>query len=113
KNVLIKDLARNDIFECVADAFRYKKLVLASTTYNTEVFPKMREFIAHLAERNFQKRNVGFIENGAWAPLATKVMAKMFEPLKEIKILENKVTIKISVNAAVESQLEKLAEELF
>ena len=85
KNVLIKDLARNDIFECVADAFRYKKLVLASTTYNTEVFPKMREFIAHLAERNFQNRTVGFIENCSWAPLAAKTMAKMFEPLKEIK----------------------------
>ncbi|MDO5767128.1 MAG: flavodoxin domain-containing protein [Spirochaetales bacterium] len=112
KNVLIKDLARNDIFECVADAFRYKKLVLASTTYNTEVFPKMREFIAHLAERNFQNRTVGFIENCSWAPLAAKTMAKMFEPLKEIKILEEKVTIKIAVNEEVEKQLENFAEKL-
>ena len=112
KNVLIKDLARNDIFECVADAFRYKKLVLASTTYNTEVFPKMREFIAHLVERNFQNRTVGFIENCSWAPLAAKTMAKMFEPLKEIKILEEKVTIKIAVNEEVEKQLENFAEKL-
>ena len=105
KNVILKDLARNDIFDCVATAFRYKKLILASTTYNGGVFPKMREFIEHLVERNFQKRTVGFVENGSWAPLAARVMAKSFESLKDIEIVEPAVTIKIAVNPEV---LEKL-----
>ena len=109
KNVVLKDLARSDIFDCVATAFRYKKLILASTTYNGGVFPKMREFIEHLAERNFQKRTVGFVENGSWAPLAAKVMAKSFEPLKEIEIAEPAVTIKIAVNDEVLERLEEFA----
>lgn len=110
--VAIADLAREDTYECVEDAFRYGKLVLASTTYNGEVFPTMREFISHLAERNYQKRTVAFIENGSWAPVAAKVMAKMFEGLKEINIIENKVTMKIAMNEEVVGQLEELAEVL-
>lgn len=110
--VAIADLAREDTYECVEDAFRHGKLVLASTTYNGEVFPKMREFISHLAERNYQKRTVAFIENGSWAPTAAKVMAKMFEPMKDITILEDKVTMKIAMNDAVNAQLETLADSL-
>lgn len=109
KNVILKDLARNDIFDCVATAFRYKKLILASTTYNGGVFPKMREFIEHLVERNFQKRTVGFVENGSWAPLAARVMAKSFESLKDIEIVEPAVTIKIAVNPEVLEKLENFA----
>lgn len=110
--VSIADLAREDTYECVEDAFRYGKLVLASTTYCGEVFPKMREFISHLAERNYQKRTVAFIENGSWAPMAAKVMASMFEPMKDISIVENKVTMKIAMNDAVAAQIEALADSL-
>jgi len=110
--VSIADLAREDTYECVEDAFRYGKLVLASTTYNGEVFPTMREFISHLAERNYQKRTVAFIENGSWAPVAAKVMAGMFEPMKDITIVENKVTMKIAMNDGVVAQIEALADSL-
>jgi len=110
--VSIADLAREDTYECVEDAFRYGKLVLASTTYNGEVFPTMREFISHLAERNYQKRTVAFIENGAWAPVAAKVMTAMFEPMKDISILDTKVTMKIAMNEAVETQIAVLADAL-
>lgn len=110
--VAIADLAREDTYECVEDAFRYSKLVLASTTYNGEVFPAMREFIQHLTERNFQKRTVAFIENGAWAPRAAKVMADMFAQSKDIKLCQTGVSIKIAVNDAVNAQLENLAAEL-
>jgi len=110
--VSIADLAREDTYECVEDAFRYGKLVLASTTYNGEVFPTMREFISHLAERNYQKRTVAFIENGSWAPTAAKVMAAMFEPMKDISIVENKVTMKIAMNESVVAQIEALADSL-
>lgn len=110
--VVISDLAREDTYECIEDAFRYGKLVLASTTYNGEVFPKMREFIAHLAERNYQKRTIAFIENGSWAPMAAKSMAALVEPMKDINVLENKVTIKIAMNEAVETQLNALADSL-
>lgn len=110
--VSIADLAREDIYECVEDAFRYGKLVLASTTYNGEVFPIMREFISHLTERNYQKRTVAFVENGSWAPAAAKAMKAMLEPLKEIKIIEEKVTMKIAMNDATVEQIENLAEVL-
>lgn len=110
--VTIADLAREDIYECVEDAFRYSKLVLATTTYCGGVFPKMREFISHLAERNFQKRTVALIENGSWAPSAVKGMAAMLEPLQDIKIIDEKVTIKIAVNDETVRQLEFLAEKL-
>jgi len=110
--VVCCDLAREDTYECIEDAFRYGKLVLASTTYNGEVFPKMREFIAHLKERNYQNRTVAFIENGSWAPMAAKAMTAQFEGMKDITFAQNKVTIKIAVNDAVEAQLDALAEEL-
>ena len=110
--VALFDLAREDIYECVEDAFRYGKLVLASTTYNGGVFPKMKEFIQHLTERNYQKRKIAFIENGSWSPMAARTMASMFEASKDITFAENKVTIKISMTAENEAALEKLAEEL-
>lgn len=110
--VAISDLAREDTYECVEDAFRYGKLVLASTTYNGGVFPTMREFIEHLTARNYQNRTVAFIENGSWAPMATKTMTAMFEASKDIKICETKVTVKIAGTDETTAQLEKLAEEL-
>lgn len=110
--VTIADLAREDTYECVEDAFRYSKLVLATTTYCGGIFPKMREFISHLTERNFQKRTVALIENGSWAPSAVKGMAAMLEPLQDIKIIDEKVTIKIAVNDETVRQLEFLAEKL-
>ena len=96
----------------IEDAFRYGKLVLATTTYNGEVFPKMREFILHLSERNYQKRTIALIENGSWLPAAAKKMSDMLSSLKDVKILDNKVTIKIAVTQEVVAQLEALAEEL-
>ena len=110
--VAIADLAREDTYECVEDAFRYSKLVLATTTYCGGIFPKMREFISHLTERNFQKRTVALIENGSWAPSAVKGMTAMLEPLQDIKIIDEKVTIKIAVNDETVRQLELLAEKL-
>ena len=108
----VADLAREDTYECVEDAFRYSKLVLATTTYCGGIFPKMREFISHLAERNFQKRTVALIENGSWAPTAVKGMTAMLEPLKDIKIIDEKVTVKIAVTEETVRQLEVLAEKL-
>ena len=110
--VAVADLAREDTYECVEDAFRYSKLVLATTTYCGGIFPKMREFISHLAERNFQKRTVALIENGSWAPTAVKGMTEMLEPLKDIKIIDEKVTVKIAVTEETVRQLEVLAEKL-
>ena len=110
--VAVADLAREDTYECVEDAFRYSKLVLATTTYCGGIFPKMREFISHLAERNFQKRTVALIENGSWAPTAVKGMTAMLEPLKDIKIIDEKVTVKIAVTEETVRQLEVLAEKL-
>ena len=110
--VAIADLAREDTYESIEDAFRYGKLVLATTTYNGEVFPKMREFISHLSERNYQKRTIALIENGSWLPAAAKKMSEMLSSLKDVKILDNKVTIKIAVTQEVVAQLESLAEEI-
>ena len=111
-NVEISDLARDDWAECVEDAFRYDKLVLATTTYNSEIFPFMRQFIDHLTERGFQKRTVAFIENGTWAPTAAKVMKKMFEGSKDLTFAENTVTIKSALNEESTAQLMALADEL-
>ncbi len=111
-NVEISDLARSDWAECVEDAFRYDKLVLATTTYNAEIFPYMRQFIDHLTERNFQKRTVAFIENGSWAPTAMKVMRGMFDGCKDITFAENNVTIKSALNEESTAQLMALADEL-
>ena len=110
--VAISDLAREDTYECVEDAFRYGKLVLATTTYNGGIFPTMREFIEHLTERNYQNRTIAFIENGSWAPMATKAMTAMFEASKNITILPAKVTVKIAMNDETVTQLETLADDL-
>ena len=110
--VAVSDLARDDQPEAVEDAFRYGRLVLATTTYNMDVFPWMRHFIDHLTERNYQKRSVGFIENGSWAPVAAKVMKGMFGKSKDIVFLDPVVTIRGALDAGSEAQLEALAEEL-
>jgi flavorubredoxin len=110
--VVVNDLARCDMAEAVEDAFRYGKIVLATTTYNTDIFPFMREFISHLTERNFSNRTVGFIENGSWAPLAVKVMKGMLEKCKNITYTENNVKIISALNEESRTQLEKLADEL-
>lgn len=108
----VVDLARADMAECVEDAFRYSKLVLATTTYNADIFPFMKEFINHLTERNFQNRHVAFIENGSWAPMATKVMKNMLAGCKNLSYAENNVTITSALNATSMDQIEALAEEL-
>ena len=110
--VVLNDLARCDMYEAVEDAFRYGKLVLATTTYNGDIFPFMREFINHLTERNYQNRTVAFIENGTWAPMAAKIMAKMLETSKNITFAEQKVSIMSTLNEDSSAQLEALADEL-
>lgn len=110
--VVVNDLARVDMAEAVEDAFRYSKIVLATTTYNSEIFPFMREFINHLTERNFSNRTVAFIENGSWAPMANKVMKGMFEKSKNLTFAENNVTIRSALNEESTKALEALAEEL-
>ena len=110
--VVVHDLARCDMAEAVADAFRYSKLVLATTTYNAEIFPFMREFIDHLTARNFQNRTVALIENGSWGPVAAKVMRKELENSKKITFTDTTVTIKSALNEQSAAQLEALADEL-
>lgn len=110
--VAIADLAREDMAECVEDAFRYDRLVLASLTYNGDVFPFMKTFINDLLERNYQNRKVAFIENGTWAPNAGKVMKSMFEKSKNITFAETQVTVKSAVNEDAEAAIDKLADEL-
>ena len=110
--VSVADLARDDMAEAVEDAFRYSKLVLATTTYNGDVFPFMKEYIHHLTERNYQNRTVAFMENGSWAPVATKFMMKMLEGSKNLTLAENKVRILSALSAESEQQIEALAEEL-
>ena len=110
--VVVHDLARGDMALAVADAFRYNKLVLATTTYNADIFPFMRTFIEHLTERNYQNRLVGFVENGSWAPTAAKVMRGLFEKSKGLSFCANTVTITSALNAASEAQLAALADEL-
>lgn len=110
--VAVNDLARCDMAEAVEDAFRYGKIVLATTTYNTEIFPFMREFINHLTERNFSNRTVAFIENGSWAPMATKVMKNMLEKSKNLSYTTNTVRIISSLNDESMEALENLANEL-
>lgn len=112
KKVAVNDLARCDMAEAVEDAFRYGKLVLATTTYNSEIFPFMREFINHLTERNFQNRTVAFIENGSWAPMATKVMKGLLANSKNITFAENSVKIISALNEESTAQLNALADEL-
>ena len=109
EKVAITDLARDDIAEAVEDAFRYDRLVLASPTYNGDVFPFMREFIEALTERNYQKRTIGLIENGSWAATAAKVMRQLFEKSKEITFTETTVKIMSTLNEESTTQLENLA----
>ena len=106
------DLSRCDMSEAVADAFRYSKLVLATTTYNADIFPHMREFINHLTERNYQKRTVGLIENGTWAPMAAKIMRGMLEGAKDISFLDTVVRILSSLTEENEAEINSLADEL-
>ncbi len=110
--VACSDLARDDMPEVVEDAFRYGKLVLATTTYNADIFPFMRTFIDHLVERKYQNRLVGFIENGSWAPMAAKVMKGLLEGSKGIRFCANAVTVLSAPNAGTEAQLAALADEL-
>lgn len=112
EKVALSDLAEDDMAEAVEDAFRYDRLVLASPTYNADVFPFMRHFIEALTERNYQDRTVGFIENGSWAPTAAKVMKKMLENSKNLSFLSNDVTIKSAPNDETEKALYSMAEEL-
>ena len=110
--VVVCDLAREDMAEAVEDAFRYGKLVLATTTYNADVFPFMRTFVEHLTERNYQKRTVGLIENGSWAPLAAKVMKEMFAKSKNITWMDNNLRIMSSLSDENMEQIEAMADEL-
>lgn len=110
--VAITDLARDDMAEAVEDAFRYGKMVLATTTYNGDIFPFMREFINELLERNYQNRNVGIIENGTWAPMAAKMIRAKFEGSKDIRFAENTVTINAALDDAARSKIDQLAAEL-
>ena len=110
--VVVNDLARCDMAEAVEDAFRYGKHVFATTTYNADIFPFMKEFINHLTERNFQNKTVAFIENGSWAPTATKVMKGMLEKSKNLTLCENEVKILSALTEENKAQLDALAEEL-
>ena len=112
EKIVIRDLARCDMAAAVADAFRYGKLVLATTTYNADIFPFMRTFITHLTERNFQNRTVALMENGSWAPMAAKVMGGMLEKSKNLTFTETTVKITSALGDDSISRIEKLAEEL-
>ena len=110
--VVVNDLARCDMAECVEDAFRYGKLVLATTTYNGDVFPHMKEFIHHLTERSYQNRTIGLMENGTWAPTAAKAMMKLLDGSKNLHFCENSVKILSALSDASRAQIEALAKEL-
>ena len=112
EKVVLTDLTRDDMAEAVEDAFRYNRLVLASATYNADVFPSMRNFILSLTERNFQNRTVAFIENGSWAPMAAKVMKQMLSAAKNLIFVEDEVHIKSVLDSESTAQLEKLARAL-
>ena len=110
--VAVSDMARDDMAEAVEDAFRYGKIVLATTTYNADIFPFMKEFIEHLTERNYQNRKIGFIENGSWAPTAAKVMKGMLEGCKNTTFAETEVKILSAMTEENKAQIEQLAKEL-
>ena len=110
--VVVHDLARGDMAEAVEDAFRYGKLVLASTTYNADIFPFMKTFIHHLTERSFQNRTIGLIENGSWAPMAAKIMKGMFAGSKNITFTDTTVKILSALNDQSKAQIDYMAEEL-
>lgn len=108
----ISDLARCDMAEAVEDAFRYGKLVLATTTYNADIFPFMKQFIDHLTERNYQNRTLGFIENGTWAPAAAKIMKAMFEKSRNINYIDTTVTLRSAMTEENAEAIDRMAEEL-
>lgn len=110
--VVVTDLARDDMAEAVEDAFRHGKLILATTTYNGDIFPFMKEFINHLTERNYQNRKIGFVENGSWTPMAAKIMKTAFEKSKNITFADTTVTIRSAVDATSEAQIAVLAKEM-
>lgn len=110
--VVVNDLARCDMAEAVEDAFRFDKLVLATTTYNGDIFPFMKQFIQHLTERGFSNRTVAFIENGSWAPVAAKIMGRMLEECKNLTIVQNTVKIMSALNEESSAQINALAKEL-
>jgi len=110
--VVVNDLARCDMAEAVEDAFRYSKLVLATTTYNGDIFPFMKEFINHLTERGYSNRTIAFMENGSWAPVAAKVMKRMLEDSRNLVFAETEVKIMSAINEGSGAQVEALAQEL-
>jgi len=110
--VAVFDLARCDVAEAVEDAFKYNRIILATTTYNADIFPFMKEFINHLTERNFQNRKIGLIENGSWAPMAAKTMKSMLEICKNLTFTETTVTINSALNDVSLSQIDRLIEEI-
>ena len=110
--VVVNDLARADMAECVEDGFRYDTQVFATTTFNNDIFPFMKEYINSLTERNYQNRHVAFIENGSWAPVAAKTMKGMLEGCKNLEYAENDVRILSSLNDESRAQIEALADEL-
>ena len=112
KKVVVSDLAREDWAECVEDAFKYSKLIVASSSYNMGIFPPMEHFLKHLKDRNYQKRTVGIIENGSWAPSAGRGMMSIFSEMKDVNIVEPLVTIKSRMNEENRKQMENLAEEI-
>lgn len=112
EKVVVSDLAREDMAEVIEDAYRYDRLVVAAATYDAGLFPCMESFLAHLKSKNYQKRKVGIIENGSWAPTAGKQMKEIFSNMKEIELLEPVVTIKSTLNEASNEQLELLAQAL-
>ena len=112
QKVTVADLARDDMAEAVEDAFRYGKIVLATTTYNGDIFPFMRDYIHRLTERNFQNRTVALVENGSWMPVAGKVMTKLLENSKNLTFVQNNVKIFSALNDESRAQIEALAAEL-
>ena len=112
EKVELHDLARTDTHEAIEDAFRYDRLVLATTTYNGDIFPKMKSFIHHLTERGYQNRKLAFIENGTWAPVAARIMKTMFEKSKNLTFAETIVTLRSALNEQSRAQVEQLGEEL-
>jgi flavorubredoxin len=112
EKIVINDLARCDMAEAVEDAFRYGKMILATTTYNGEIFPFMREFINHLTERGYKNRKIGIVENGSWAPTAARVIEKMLENSKNLEFCENKVTLRSALSDESKAQIKALAKEI-
>lgn len=112
KKVSMFDLMRDDFAEAVEDAFRYSKLIIASTTYNMEAAPMASHFAQYLKGKNYQKRTVGFIQNGTWAPVSAKLLSKIFEEMKDIKLCENVVTIKSALKEHNLQEMNDLADEI-